>query len=564
MAKPWSQVEQSTEYQDLPESEKQSSKQQYFDEVVARKPEFQQLSNDDKIDAKNQFFGNNRQYNQNNYEEDKKDSIINNMNNGQDLVQAVVTQGVQHPFKSILQPVAETITGKSLEEQARDKSLAGGDVLQPKSRPFDSNLGKVQGESLKNNIEGQIGDLATSPINYIGGAILKGAGGLISKAIPEVKDFVSNAIYGIDKAKEAADTEKFALGQKTAQQISDIRRVGKLKLEILNKNSDAVSNGYDDLSDNIKRQISKYSDKQGLELQKNLPRIFGKKSSEYGDAQDNIIKSLSDEDKNIPSEIVSKNMEKSLIKYGILRTESSGQVIMARSPMTPTEQQIFSLYENTKKFNTSNIEDLIKTQKYIEPEYGKSGWSPDDKLRSDIARGISENVSESVPELKKLKSDYAPFLQWKNAAIDNLKPFNNQYEVASSTLSRAGSTKIPGLDPSGERLMAQLQKVYQSPYGAKINALNKGLETIGLNKEDAAREASEGIKRLRESISNDIANIRQGRILRARDIDIETNKLVRRYKDYNRLAKLGIVGAGGTLLEYFIRREAYSKLSVNP
>lgn len=56
MAKPWSQVIQSPEYQSLDDRQKYNAKQEYWFNVVNAKPEFQSLAPKQKIEARNEFF----------------------------------------------------------------------------------------------------------------------------------------------------------------------------------------------------------------------------------------------------------------------------------------------------------------------------------------------------------------------------------------------------------------------------------------------------------------------------------------------------------------------------
>lgn len=438
--------------------------------------------------------------------------------------------------------------------------------------------------------------LAGDATNILGagktiGAIAKPIVGAISPvmagAISKVKNIAGNLISGPEKAQVAGEAEKFALGQKTTQQIEDAQRIGKVKIGIAKNNADSASKGYDDLSDTLKKQVSKYSDKQGQDLQDNLPKIFGQKSAEYGAEQDNILKNLPDNRKNIPVDKVVTDLEKVLTKYKILKNDGSGKMVTTDAELTPTEHKVLGIYkdlnnsveplikdspilgENGKPIQNINIpsgtisaEDLIKNQKYIEPNYGKA-FDPDDKIKSEVAQVFSKNVSDAVPELQALRTRYAPFLQWKQAAIDNLKPFNGQYDVATGTVAKQGSGE---LDPSGQRLMAKLQQVYQSPYGAKVNALNKGINTTMLNKEQAAQTAQEGIQKLRNSIAQDIKNIRQTRTITSRNIDMVTNQLVQKYKNQRVLAAAtGIAGSGilgiGAAIEHFIRHQASEGLS---
>ena len=484
-------------------------------------------------------------------------------------------QQTTNPFNSIVKSVSGGDSGKSASDMAVDFAQKN------KFGTADTSVMKLAGDVV---------DMATTPANIIGGKILEaGAKNVLPQVLKsvsgtfnKVKNFATDLITGPEKAQAAADAEKFALGQKTAHQIEIAQKTGKIKLDIAKRNANAASQGYDNLTDNLKKQVVKYSDKQGQDLQKELPKIFGQKSAEYGKAQESIIKSLPENRKNIPVGKIVNDMEGTLKKFRILKEDGS----ISDAELTPSEQKVLSIYRDFKKSmeptttesgildesgkpitqttpatGTIHVDDLIKNQKYIEPDYGKP-FEPDDKLKSEIAKGFSKNVTDAVPELQKLRTRYAPFLEWKESAIKNMKPFNSKYDVATGTVAKQGAGE---LDPSGERLMAKLEKLYQTPYGTRINALNKGIKTTALNKEESAQAAKEGIQKLRNSLAQDIRELRKGRTLSAREIDLKTDQLVRKYKMNQRLVNLGIGGitlsGGGSLLEYFIRRNAYKGLS---
>ena len=61
MPKSWSEVEQSQQYQSLPQQDKDMAKQEYFKSVVMAKPEFNQLNDTQKQEARNEFLGGNIQ-----------------------------------------------------------------------------------------------------------------------------------------------------------------------------------------------------------------------------------------------------------------------------------------------------------------------------------------------------------------------------------------------------------------------------------------------------------------------------------------------------------------------
>ena len=484
-----------------------------------------------------------------------------------------------NPFNSIVKSASGGDSGKSASDMAVD-FINKIDPAKGVYKEQDKSVARLAGDVI---------DMATTPANIIGGKIIeagvknvlpqvvKSASGTFNKA----KEFATDLIAGPDKARAAAEAEKFALGQKTAQQIETTQKVGKMKLDIAKKNANAVSQGYDNLTDNLKKQVVRYSDKQGQDLQKELPKIFGQKSAEYGKAQESIIKSLPENRKNIPAGKIVNDMESTLRKFRILKEDGS----ISDAELTPSEQKILGIYRDLKQSlepttkesgildesgkpitettpgkGTIHVDDLIKNQKYIEPDYGKP-FDPDDKLKAEIAKGFSKNVTDAVPELQKLRTRYAPFLEWKESAIKNMKPFNSQYDVATGTVAKQGTGE---LDPSGERLMAKLEKLYQTPYGTRINALNKGIKATALNKEESAQAAKEGIQKLRNSIAQDIKELRKGRTLRAREIDLKTDQLVRKYN--NKRLLFGILGTGGLgigdkLLQYFVRKQAYTGLT---
>lgn len=500
------------------------------------------------------------------------DSIMKNMAQGQSVLEATGNFAKEHPFKTAFQGPTETITGETAQSKllksqpyqilpGRDLPIVGGAVKAAeigmntiKDMPASA-VGWAADQASPANIatlgltkipgvtEAGAALWKTAPVKAVGRFLTKNRSNPV-KATGDIfnkgKRFADDLIHGPQKATEAGNIAKNELADATNKQLSDTTRLGKAKIDIARRNADATSHGYENLDETLKKQVNKYSDKQGQDLQENLPKIFGRKSKEYGVEKDKIISSLPDERRVLPSDNVIKGIEEPLIKSGILRVEPSGQVVIARTPLTPTENQIFSLYESQKKFSTINVEDLIKTQKYIEPEFGKP-WSPDDKLSADVARNFSKSISEHVPELRKLNSKYAPFLEWKNSAIDNFKPFNSQYDVATHTLAKKGSELI---SPSEQRLLAQLNKVYESPYGAKINALNKGIKTTKLNKEQAEQASQEVIKNLRNNLARDLQKIRQSKTMASRNIESQTQALIAKYRTKQAIAGIGLAGLG--------------------
>lgn len=118
----------------------------------------------------------------------------------------------QHPFQSVAktltQPAAESITGKNLEEQAREKSLSGGDVPAATSRPFDANIPDVQDSAFKNAVQSQVADAATTPSTYVGGKLVEGAANIvkgIADLTPAARNGIANMLLNPEFKQNAAD-----------------------------------------------------------------------------------------------------------------------------------------------------------------------------------------------------------------------------------------------------------------------------------------------------------------------------------------------------------------------
>lgn len=488
---------------------------------------------------------------------------------------------INHPIKSALKPIVTTAKIAAIPFQRAESALAAGSLELQKGQGFGPAINEA-GKGIIGQNQAQFGDvykevglpqwaantagLATTIAITPGGAksvvdLVKGGSNLIRTGIDKSKNYIVDTFTGAEKAKNAAEEVKFLLRSDTSEKARGVVKRALMKADIERANQEAISSGYDNLSATLKKIINKEADKKGIQLQEDLPKLFGKKSAEYGAKRLDILKSLPEDKQIISSDKVVKGMEDSLVKYGILRSEPSGQVVMARAPLTPIENQIFNLYQEQKKFNAIPVEDLIKTQKYIEPQYGKA-FSPDEKLSLDVARGFDNTISEHIPAFKELKKEYAPFLKWKEQAINKLQPFNSKYDVATGILSKSGSTSI---NPSEQRLLAGLRSSLGSDVEGKIPALQKGLASIP-EKQLAAKQASlDIIKKVRADAARRILELRNNKELGIRAIDKSTEELIHKYglRKIKLAVGAGVVGLStGAItknaIDYFFRREVYS------
>lgn len=220
MAKPWSEVEQSPAYQQMQPEAQLAAKQQYFDSVVSPKPEYQSLAPDQQQAAKTQFIG------------------TAPSTTPESAPDSVATKGfnyfTEHPFKTMFEPAAKTLTGKSLEDRAMDTVSTDNVVPTPSNRPYDTNLPLVKPKVFTDKmIAGEVGGVAdaiTTPGSYIP---IPGA-----KAIGEIP--VGATTVG-RIAKNVAVDKTFPQGVKDLQAMED--RLGNVSTSASGKGVDTSSRG---------------------------------------------------------------------------------------------------------------------------------------------------------------------------------------------------------------------------------------------------------------------------------------------------------------------------------
>lgn len=505
-------------------------------------------------------------------------------------VDSVATQGssyiTQHPYKTAFQPIAQTLTGKSL----LDRSQGSAVFSKPPSNPLEF-LGEY-GAGLTRDIGAYGADMATTPANIAGSALAatkpvqmagkaiagSGVGQMAGKVfnsplekVPgKTFNYFKDVFTGSEKARIVGEESKFALRQATQSQARDVATKAKMKVGIVKQNQDAVTQTYNELSDTLKKMIVKSSDKESLTLQKDLPRLFGKKSQEYGKKLNSLFEG---KDITVPAENAVQGLQDSLLEHGILRQEGEN-IVLSRAPMTPAEHEVYNLYTGTKRQLLDNpgatvqAQDLMRSQKYMEPKFGKA-WTPDDKLKASVAENLSSQLTDAVPGLKDLRTEYKPFLEWKKQAIKEFQPFSNQYETAKSSglISKIGSQQIR---PDEQRLMAGLRKALNREVGGKVPALQKGLNSIPDKQQAIQQASSEAIQKIRSDAAKEIYNLRKNKDIKIHDINQSVDRLVAHYS----MEKLKLAIAGGVIglsadvigrnaLQYFFRREIYSGLHGN-
>lgn len=348
MAQPWSTVENSQQYQALPQEEQQAAKQQYFSDVVSKKPEFISLPDNEKQEASSQFLGQKLESNPSNDLEDR----------------------LNDPIGATMNPIAKTLTGKSLEDMAREKSLAGKDVPAATSRPYDANLGDVQDTALKNAVLAQVGDQATTPANYAGAALIKGGGQLLGDVGKGIGDL-------LEGAKNVKDPAAFAQNVRSAL-FTQKQQVGKNFGNAVEKLSQANPNVGVDLSEPAQ------SLKNAMADQENNPGLAGQVKS--------IVRGIKDPDKA------------KLINDIIDDPSKASNLTLQQSNDIKTAIQ-----------NSPSIASKLKQGKFAQ-------YTPGDLEVLDLLDNVKLKQGEVFPELADIRKPYAEYMQNYNQVKNMFKP----------------------------------------------------------------------------------------------------------------------------------------------
>ena len=116
MPKPWSEVEQSQQYQSLPQQDKDMAKQEYFKSVVMAKPEFNQLNDTQKQEAQNEFLGDKSK------SQERKPNIIKNV--AQTFVSAINPMAQKFNPQETIDPIEFYLWNQLFKEIAGISNLS--------------------------------------------------------------------------------------------------------------------------------------------------------------------------------------------------------------------------------------------------------------------------------------------------------------------------------------------------------------------------------------------------------------------------------------------------------
>lgn len=279
-----------------------------------------------------------------------------------------------HPFQSVgktlVQPIAKSLTGKSMEERAVE-DINKPDYLQSETAPFDKNIPQNgENPAMAKVVNGQLEDQVTTPLNYVGGKIIEPVGKGISGAVKGLGDL-------LEGAKNVKDPATFAQSVRNSL-FSQKQQVGKNFGDAVEKLSQANPNVGVDLSEPAQ------SLKNAMADQENNPGLAGQING--------IIRGVKDPDKaKLITEIIE---DPSKAKNLTLQQSNDIKTAIQNSPSIATK---------------------LKQGKFAQ-------YTPGDLEVLDLLDNVKLKQGEVFPELAEIRKPYADYMQNYNQVKNMFKP----------------------------------------------------------------------------------------------------------------------------------------------
>lgn len=401
---------------------------------------------------------------------------------------SMATQGLdyikEHPVKSVMQGLPETVTGKTMEQRAIEdvQSPDFGDRITP---PRPGGLTPTQGERIRSAAENRIvmgyaEDMVSSPINYLAAPILKATGTVVGKGAQTVSkgfsDLVapfneSKAIQGqinnlkneVGLPKEATtgyinktltNQEKDILAQKK-QQIDSVKNYVNTKIDDIKLDKSEFDKN---ILNSKATDFAKYMKDSGV----NWAR---KGSQKYGDSIDKIS-SLIPEDAPITASD-SSNFFKDIAS----NAESQG----INSPMLGYIKNLSKKYEDIaiQQFdagvegipvNFGTLKNEINgVNKYLSPGFKNGKYINGDDRLASMSKGKWLDFmgkympEEGISEYKKLQSNYSQFADAKKNIGNMFHPYSGEFDLTAG-INSAKKIALDKVNEGTENLMNVLEK----------------------------------------------------------------------------------------------------------
>ena len=402
---------------------------------------------------------------------------------------------------------------------------------------------------------------AKATVPAVKGAVKK-TGQVVTAPVRYAKDLIQTP----GKARKLAKEAIFDIEQNTREKAYALTKKSKMQEGILSRKYQAMEQGYGELDRTLDYLAKKQGTREAIALQKELPKHFSNMSTKYGQRLEKLI---GKDPIEVPTQTVFQSLEESLLNKGVLRFEEAGNIVISKAPRTKAERLIYSGYKRMKgemeiaPEAVIDVRDLIRSNNVIKPKYGKK-WTPDDHMQADLVEKLSQHINDAVPGIKDLKTEFRPYLQWKDRAIKRLKPFAGERETsqASNIISKLGTKEISFDD---KRMLGELERQIGREVGGKVKQFRGGQAKTAIKRDEIRRQAESAMNELKSSTSDEVFRLKQNKNLSVKGINEAADKIIAEYSKKRTIAGAGTAVVAlpllqKTFLRYFLRREIFNLL----
>ena len=420
------------------------------------------------------------------------------------------TEGLLGSIASIAKLASQSMTG--LGEQNENPLMTGISSTMRGLKQVPGLGPYMIGHDIKSKLVGDLAgkdnpvggialDVISDPETYLGLGLAKKGIQKIPEMARKATGWVAEPWQNTSKISKFKTSGMQDIENIASSELGQANKLGSMRKQVVGKlYGEEPSSALVSEKSYLQKGIEKSSDKEALRLQKDLPKLYGRKSDEFGEGLNKLVG-----DKPIPVEVsrIQPQLEKSLLDHGILKFDETGAIIPARAPIGQKETKIFNMYRNFKQGLMDNPDisvdasDLIKSQSSMKVPWGKK-FSGEDMLMSRVRSNVSSVLEDKIPGLKEFRSSHAPFLKGKYQSIKELNPFSNEYSTkkAAGFLERYAKNEPGKFDPDEKRLVAFLER----ELGGEINPRGKAFG----NQLQESASRSQGIK---SKLSDELSKI---------------------------------------------------------
>lgn len=479
--------------------------------------------------------------------------------------------GFQNPEQS--EPFAQQFIRQELEKgyQQNPDIMSDKNTIPAYLKTMQGNLIGTEMDTALNplmtGIAGTVGKygvpavkaVASSPVTKAIGKSIGKASRLPMEAVRKTTGwFVKpwQKVSEIDKFKSSGMSdiaERELIEESTAKKLGSFKKQSSEKIY-----GDEPLSSLESEKSYLERGIQKFSDKEAVQLQEDLPKLYRKRSDEFGEE---LGKLVGDRPIPIQASKITPQLENSLLKHGVLKLDETGRAVPARAPIDANEKKIYNMYRNFKIGVEENPEiivdasDLLKSQQSMKVPFGKK-FGGSDVLMSEVKKNVSGVLEDVVPGLKQLRSSHAPYLKGKYSSMKELNPFSNQYETGKATgflekYAKGGTN----FDPDEKRLIGFLEE----ELGREINPVGKAmgnrLSQSASRKSQIQSELQKRLSDIDKSVSDSITSIKSKRITSEKQLNEVVDEMIRK----NNIDKW-VRGGVGTALGIAVKDAVFGKV----